>query len=262
MTRLERAEGRLAIELGPRGARRIAEQGCLKARFPRHSGHCEAVLINTAGGIAGGDTLRTAIEAGPGTDAVLTTQAAERVYRARDEDGDASVGTRLVLAPGAALDWLPQELILFDGARIDRRQEVRLGAGARFTGVEAVVLGRRASGERIGRLAFRDLLRIECEGRLLLHDATRLADASHAARASLGDATAWATVVHAAPDAAARLGALRAALPADDAGASEIAPGLVLARILAADGAALRRAVLAALDTLRGPRQAPRTWQC
>ena len=260
--RLERATGRVDLTVSHDGVARLREEGCLKLRFPKHSPQFEAVLINTAGGVAGGDQLAAAITLAPGAAAVATSQAAERVYRARAEDEQADWTTDVALDAGAALDWLPQELILFEGAALRRRLTLRMAADARFTGAEMVVLGRTASGEQVRHLRFDDLLRVERAGTLLLHDATRLTDAAFRAQASLGGMVGFATLLHVAPDAAARIGALREALPSRDAGATSPVPGLVLARILAADGATLRRHVLRALDILRDGRHPPRVWQC
>src|SRR5262249_6094174 len=44
----------------------------------------EAVLINTAGGVAGGDRLDTDVSAVDGAAITLTSQAAERIYCALD----------------------------------------------------------------------------------------------------------------------------------------------------------------------------------
>ena len=262
MIRLERANGAVSLHAAPRGVERLREEGCLKLRFPKHSDTFEAVLINTAGGIAGGDTLAAKIVLAPGTVAVVTSQAAERVYRARTEDTEAIWTTELTLGAGATLDWLPQELILFEGSNLRRRLTISLTADARFTGAEMVVLGRAASRERITRLCFDDLVRVERAGTLLLHDATRLRDEAFLAAAVLGGMTGFATLLHAAPGAERRLDALRGALPAHEAGATSPVPGLVLARILATDGATLRRHVLRALDILRNGRHPPRVWQC
>ncbi len=172
--RLERAVGTIGVTIAPGGVSRLREEGCLKMRFPKHSPGFEAVLINTAGGVAAGDRLATALALEPGAAAVATSQAAERVYRARAADEPALWTTDITIGAGARLDWLPQELILFEGAALRRRLTLRLAAEARFTGAEMVVLGRTASGERICSLRFDDLLRVERAGMLLLHDATHL----------------------------------------------------------------------------------------
>ncbi|MGI4945074.1 MAG: urease accessory protein UreD, partial [Janthinobacterium lividum] len=203
---------------------------------------------------------------GPGARADLAGQAAERFYRAAAGSGPARVRTSLVLGPGAALAWLPQEGILFDGTRLDRATSVEMAGDARFLGVEQLVLGRAAMGERVSRLWLRDLLRLRREGRLVLHDALRVdgeAGPLGLAAAARG-ARAFATVVLAAPDAEARVAAARALLAAAggvEAGVSGW-DGVLLARVLAPSGAALRGAVTALLQGLRDGRTLPRVWSC
>ncbi len=223
------------------------------------------MLINTAGGIAGGDRLRTTIAVERGAAPVVTTQAAERVYRARPDDEAAEVETRVSVEAGASLDWLPQELILFDGARLRRRLSVTLRGDARLTLVETLVFGRVARGETIGRLVLDDRIEVTRDGVRELHDATRISgDALDSASglavpARLGPDRAVATIVHSSAAAASILPAIRRVL-GPDAGASLPADGLLVARLLAPSMGALRRDVVRALDTLRGGAQPPRMW--
>ena len=243
----------------------LRQEGCLKIRFPslEQAAWKGAVTLNTAGGIAGGDQLSTRIEAGPGTAATIASQAAERIYRALP-GAVASISTHLHVAPGAALEWLPQETILFDRCAARRRLHVELASDARFLGVEQLVFGRTAMGETVGAAAFHDLIQLRRDGRLILHDAIRLDGPvqsllDHAATAN--GARAIATLVHASPNAARLLGPLRTALAPWEAGASAW-DGMLVARVVAADGACLRRAVVAGLNVLRDARPLPRVWQC
>ncbi|MER2508482.1 MAG: urease accessory protein UreD, partial [Amaricoccus sp.] len=156
---LQRARGRADVAfVFRRGASRLDrlfQQGCAKALRPRRgAGPPEVVLINTSGGIAGGDRLDWRLEAGPGAALVASTQAAERVYRSTG--AVARVETRLALGSGATLDWLPQETILYDGARLDRRLEVEMAEDASLTLLETVVLGRAAMGETVAAAHFTD----------------------------------------------------------------------------------------------------------
>ena len=64
-----------------RGA--LHESGSLRVRFPSPEGEgLSATLVNTAGGIAGGDRFDIAISLGEGAGLTLTTAAAEKIYRA------------------------------------------------------------------------------------------------------------------------------------------------------------------------------------
>jgi urease accessory protein len=267
---LQRARGELDVTLRRRGEATVLEDlrqaGCLKARFPRGGapGWHETVMLNSSGGVAAGDRLQLRFRLRADTRASIAAQAAERFYRASKGSAPAVVRTTLELAEGAAAEWLPQETILFDDARLDRRLEVDLAAGSWFLGVESLVFGRAAMGETLRRGSLRDLIRLRRGERLLLHDAVRIAGniAALLARPALGGgAGAMATLVHVAPDAEARLSAVRGALEGAEAGASAW-DGMLLVRALAPDGARLRRIVTAALAVLRGARSLPRVWRC
>jgi urease accessory protein len=261
--RLARVSARLAVRFAQcDGATRLADlhqAGSLYARFPRGE-RATAVTVNNAGGIAGGDVLDVSVAWDAGARATVTSAAAERIYRARPADAPARVRAALTVAAGADAEWLPQETILFDQARLDRALSVELAPGARFLAIEALVFGRAARGERFARGALRDRISITRAGQPVLHDALRL-DGDVAAlldRAAIaGGAGAIATLILAA--AAPPLAALRAILP--PWAAASIVDGLLVARFVAPDGQALRAALVAALALLRDD-PVPRTWLC
>lgn len=276
--RAQRAFGRLRIALKRRGEETVLsvlrQEGCLKARLPRTApgGIAEAVLLNTSGGITGGDDLALGITAEAGTRLVVTTQAAERLYKASPGSPPATIRSELTVDEGALLEWLPQETILFDRAALDRRLTVDLAPGARFLGVESLIFGRQAMGESVQHLHLADRIILRRAGRLILHDATRLAGdigPLMGRAATLADARGMATILFVGPEGEMeeRLAALRAAFQpglmpdAPVEAAASAWRGLVLARVLARDGAALRQAVIAALDILRGGASLPRVWQ-
>lgn len=271
---LQRASGtlRLAAKLreGATVLDVLYQSGCLKARLPRPEPGAwfSAVTLNSSGGIAAGDALASEIAAGAGTRLTVTAQAAERFYRALPASPPARVATRLSAGPGAALEWLPQESILFDGSALARTLEIELAADAWFLGVEWLVFGRTAMGETVRRARIADTIRLRRAGRLVLHDAIRLPEdvAAALARPAIGGgAVAMATILLASPAADAMLAPLRAALDGArtgiEAGVSAW-DGMLLARLLATDAAALRRSVIAALAALRDGRPLPRVWLC
>jgi urease accessory protein len=267
---LQRAVGELRVVVKRFGPETVLDElrqvGCLKARFPRRvvPGWMDMVMLNTGGGVAGGDRLDLAFGIGAGGRATIAAQAAERFYRARVADAPSRVRTRLTVEAGASLEWLPQETILFDRCALDRRLEVDLATDARFLGVETVVFGRTAMGEQVGQGWLRDLIRVRHGGSLLLHDAIRLdgeVAAALARPAVGGGARVVATMVYVAPDAAARLDAVRVALGPAEAGAS-VWNGMLVARILGADSAGVRGTVVAVLNVLRDSRPLPRVWLC
>ena len=244
---------------------RFRQEGCLKARLPRPEpdGWTALVTINSAGGVAQGDVLQTTIDAGEGTRLTVASQAAERYYRSPG-GSPAVVRTTLSVAADAALEWLPQETILFDGCALDRRLEVALEPSACFLGVETLVFGRTLMGETVARAQLRDAIRISHAGSLLWHDAIRLEGAVQAVldRAAVAAGSrAVATLVLAAPGSARLLEQLRSALAPFEAGASAL-EGLLVARIVAPDGACARAAIVAGLAVLRGGRALPRVWSC
>jgi urease accessory protein len=267
---LQRAVGELRVAVKRFGAETVLDElrqvGCLKARFPRRvvPGWMDVVMLNTGGGVAGGDRLDLAFAIGTGARAVVAAQAAERFYRARAADAPSYVRTRVRVEAGGVLEWLPQETILFDGSALDRQLEVDLAADAGFLGVETLVFGRAAMGEVVRRGRVRDLIRVRRNGALLLHDAVRIDGDIHAVLqhdATAAGARVAATVVYVAPDTSERLDAVRAALAAAQAGASAW-NGILVARILGPDSAAVRRIVVGVLDVLREARPLPRVWLC
>ena len=240
----------------------LRQVGCLKARFPRSDDWLNVVTLNTSGGIAGGDALTSLFTVGAGARATIASQAAERFYRALPDSEPARVDTCISVAPGGAAEWLPQEAILFDRCSVRRRLRVDLAEDAWFLAVESLVFGRAAMGEMVERGSLRDTVEVRRSGRLLLRDSIRLNGAIAAALqrpAIANGARAVATVVHVAPDAEAMLGLVRAASPMCGASAWD---GMLIARLLAADGASLRAAVTDILQVARKGRPLPRVWQC
>ena len=243
--------------------RRTFETGGLRWRFPRSKSPCEAVVVNTGGGVVGGDAYAIELSLDERAEAVITTSAAEKIYRADGEP--ARIASKLAIGPGASLLWLPQEAILFDGSRLERRLAVEMAPGATLLLVESLVFGRLAMGETRIDASFKDSWRIVREGRLVFADETRIENAGLALdRPAVGaGARATATIVAAAPNIDARLPELRAALAAEgesvEAGASAF-DGIVVARLLSAAPGRLRAAVIAAIVALSG-RKPPQLWQ-
>lgn len=237
----------------------------MRLRLPRRPiGACEAVLLNTAGGIACGDRFSVEADLGPGADLVLTTTAAEKIYRS---DGPVStMETRVGLSPGARLCFLPQETILFDRAALRRRFEADLAGDARLLAFEAVLFGRAARFERIEAGSFTDTWRIRRDGRLVYADGLRLVGpiTERLERAALGGgARAMATLIDVSPEAEERLEEVRALLEAVGSGVEAEASawnGHLVVRFLSPDADALRAAALRVLVAYRGVPM-PRVWQ-
>ncbi|WP_245413574.1 urease accessory protein UreD [Mangrovicella endophytica] len=251
---LQRARGEARAEVRPVGGRtrlaRLHQAGCLKLRFPRlpHGG-AEAVLINTSGGLTGGDRLAQRFQVESGAALTVTTQACERVYRA--SSGRAEVATKARVGPGAGFAWLPQETILFDGGALQRSLEIDCATTSRLLLVESVILGREAMGETVLTGSLRDRWRIRRDGRLVFADDLRLEGAVSALAghgASLSGNRAFATILVQAPEAEARLDPLRATV--GNRGGATMVDGLLIARLVAPDGFSLRKRLIPALTAL------------
>ena len=260
-----RAVGRIALAVKASGGAtrrwRVREEGSLRVRCPGPpAGELEAVIVNTAGGVAGGDRFSLDVAVEPGARLVVTTAAAEKVYRTLEPD--AAIDVRLAVGAGASLAWLPQETILFDRARLRRTIEVDLAEDARLILAEALVLGRSGMGEAVddGRLI--DRWRLRRDGRLIHAEAMRLdggiaTKLKEPAVARGGVAVATVLVVPGDDATATALRALDAGFRGE-VGASAW-NGFAVVRLCAADGAALRRDLVAVLGALRGA-ALPRLW--
>ncbi|WP_258546748.1 urease accessory protein UreD [Loktanella sp. D2R18] len=234
----------------------LRQEGSLKALFPRVRGDAlDAVFLNTAGGLTGGDQMQFDVTASAGAHITLSSQAAERGYRAHPGQ-IAQSKVALNVGSGGRIDWIPQETILFESAALDRQMHVHLAADATALIVEPVIFGRPAMGEDVRNLRFTDQWRIWRDNKLVFADALRLigdAKTHLQRRAIAGNAGAMATIVLAGPQAQ------KLDLP-ETCGASLIADDLLLVRLLAEDGFALRRILIPVVEALSCA-PIPRVWR-
>jgi urease accessory protein len=265
--------GRIVLDGSERGTRivDVFQQYPIRIMFPRTCGARveEAVIMNASGGIAGGDRLETAVTLLGDASLAVTTQAAEKVYRALIEP--AHVTTRLKVSSGARLAWLPQETIVFDQARFRRETEIQLESGAEMLALEWLVLGRAAHGEELCGGFINDSWRVSIDGRLAWADSFRITDDvfPHLRRkALLSDTRAIATMVCSAPHPESRLEMLRRIA---SRGACEFAAtlvgGLVIGRFAAHRPADLRLSLQTLLQHFshelgHGPFRVPKMWSC
>jgi urease accessory protein len=274
--RMQRAYGRAEVSFrrqdGATVLDRLYQEGQAKIRLPRTHGRApEAVFLNTAGGVTGGDLLQSAVNWGAGTKATVTSQAAERIYKSSGEAG--RIETRLTVGDGASAEWVPQETILFDRARLTRRISVGIAPSAELLMVETSVFGRSAMGESVRQCAFADHWRIRRGGRLIYADTFRIAgdpdsdglanaEAVLSGAATGQGATAIATIFLVSPTAEARLSPLREILEtvSSEAGASSW-NGLLVARLMSSSARDLRGDLVHVLQEFRGA-ELPRPWYC
>lgn len=220
----------------------------------------EAIFINTSGGVTSGDRLHYAAQVKGGAQLDVTTQAAERIYRAPNGAGE--ITTTLRLDAQSRLDWLPQETILFEGAALKRQLNIEMGERASLLALETLVLGRKAMGETLRKARLSDQWRIRRGGRLVYADAVRFdaPEAQTMSAATLGGNRALATLVYVAPDAEARLDFARGLLGLSEVQAAASAwNGMLALRFLAPDAYPLRKALISFLTEFRG-RTLPRVW--
>jgi urease accessory protein len=172
-----RAQGSVSFDVqlaeGVTRRRTLHESGSLRVRFPSPEAEgLSAVFVNTAGGIAGGDRFDIEIAAGEGSRLVVTTAAAEKIYRAAGPAAEVNIA--LKAEANSHLAWLPQETILFDQARVSRRIDIDLADSASLLLCEIVVFGRAAMGERMQGGEFVDRWRLKRGGRLVFAENVRL----------------------------------------------------------------------------------------
>lgn len=271
MPNLQRARGeaRVSFKFAEDRSRLhdLYQSGATKVRLPKvYDPRPVAVLINTAGGLTGGDRISYEVKLGERADATVTTQAAERAYRRSTGTGE--ISTRLQAGPESTLEWLPQETILFDQSALARRMTVDLTGNARFLALETTVLGRTAMGETVEDVFFRDSWRIRRDNRLVFADDIRLHGNTREILkgAATGDgAIAFATLVDCSIDVEDRLPRARAlldeALGDGTSAAASAWNGVLCARFVAPDGRALRETLMRFLESYRA-RALPRVWRC
>ena len=272
---LQRADGYCRIVLsGSENGTRIEdvfEASPIRVMFPRLRGCAveEAVIINTAGGVAGGDRLACSVTALPNTGIVITSQAAEKVYQALHEP--AHITTRLRARESAKLAWLPQETIIFNCERLKRTTEIDLSSGSELLALEWLVLGRAAHNEIVVGGNITDSWRVKEDGRLIWADSFRITDEifRHLNRkALLSNCNAIATLIYFGTDLDKRLEFLRdVLLPVECNWAVTLVSGLLVVRFAAKQPADLKLALRSFLQQFgtelgSGPFRVPKMWSC
>jgi urease accessory protein len=272
---LQRANGSGRVILsGSESGIRIVEvfqRSPIRVMFPRTRGHAveEVVLVNTAGGIAGGDLIESHVTALAGASVTVTSQAAEKVYRALNEP--AHIATKLEAHAGARLAWLPQETIVFNWGRICRNIEIEFSSGAELLALEWLVLGRAAHGEEVigGHIA--DSWRVKKDGRLVWADSFRATEDVFpflTRKALLSDCKALGTLIYFGPNLEAHMDFLRdLARSLECHCAATIVCGLVVVRFATPISSDLRLALRSFLQRFGeelgpGPFRVPKMWSC
>ena len=273
----QRVDGAARIEFadGPDGTRLadLYQRAPCRLLFPNVAAGepPQAVLLTTSGGLTGGDRLRIEFRVGAGARATLTTQAAEKIYRALPLAGNVDISVRAEVATGGYAEWLAQETIVFDGGRLRREFVADLAADAALLATESLVLGRSAMNETLRTGFIHDRWRIRRDGRLVFADALHIdGDIERVREAAFGfgDAAACGTLIYAAADAHTRLEDVRA-------WAREHAPvahattreGLLIVRFIAAQAIDVRNAIISIAGRIRHvafghAQRLPQVWYC
>ena len=262
--RPQRAYGAARLTVKPvSGRTRIAalyQEGCAKIRLPdRDDGELEAVMINTSGGLTGGDEMRWQFDVAEDCRAQVSTQACERIYRA--SAGIADVAMRLTAGNRASLAWLPQETILFEGSALHRTLDIDLAPDSRALIVEPVVFGRKAMGEDVLTCSFHDRWRIRRGGVLIHAEDFRLGPAAAAMLARpalLGGMRAMATVLLLDVNAERHLEACRKII--GKKGGASFWSGKLLARLVDGDAYCLRKRLVPLIELLNEEAGMPKVW--
>ncbi len=274
----ERADGaaRIDFRLGPQGRTALADlyqRAPCRVLFPdtEVGEPPQAVLLTTSGGLTGGDRTHVEVCVREGARATLTTQAAEKLYRARLGDEDTRIHVDMRVGPNAWAEWLAQETILFDGARMRRSFHADVDPSGRLLAVETAVFGRTAMGETFASGFMHDSWRVRRGTRLVWADAQRLEDDITMARGrpfGFGTAVACSTLVYVGVDAARLLETTRDQLRQSDLSAAATSfDGLLLVRVLSEDAVKARSVVMNLIAHLRSsaaglPASVPRVWHC
>jgi urease accessory protein len=231
--------------------------------YPEGPEVCQHILLHPPGGIAGGDILDIQIDAGPHTSVQLTSPGAAKWYRSNLLSYQ---NIRLYIAPGATLEWLPQEAIFFAGCHANLDTTIELAADAKLIAWDIVALGRPASDESFNMGCVRQRLRLRCNGRLLWSERAQLIGGSQLLKSPVGLASyPVAGILLASGEISDELLMICRNLPIEGRGGLTQLPGLIVARFLGMDTEAARNWFIALWQVLRPaligrPVHFPRIW--
>lgn len=206
-----------------------------KALYPEGDEVCQILILHPPAGIAGGDQLRIHLTVEAGAHVQATTPGAGKWYRSKGQKATQDI--LLEVGTGACLEWLPQEVIVFDQANAEACTTVSLAEGARAIGWDIVCLGRTASGERFETGHFRQRFRLQTpDGTPIWQERMNLAGSDPAMRspAALAGHTVFGTLWLAGIEPSPILSeALRALEPAGASCGISALPRVTVVRVMA-----------------------------
>ncbi len=261
---LQRARGAVDLVVKDGKLERFYQSGSAKIFLPKtYARTIEAVLVNTAGGLTGGDEFGVRLAAEGDTHLTVSTQTAERVYRALGSQ-NAEMRVNMTVTGTATLHWLPQETILFDGAGFVRQLDVQMDEGASFLASEMMVFGRTAMHETVRQGNISDQWRISRDGRLIHAEALRLdghIDEKLLQPASADGGVCVATTLYVSRDAEAKADAVRSFFKNHDDVQTAVSAwqGKLVIRCLCNDTARLKKLLAQFIEQFRQIAN-PRVW--
>lgn len=251
--------------------RHLYQEAPCRVLFPRtYRGELiTGVLLTTSGGLTGGDRVRIQLSTGAHAKGMVTSQAAEKIYRSTA--APCVIDTDIETEPGSWLEWMPQETILFDRSRLRRSTSITAHAGSEIIAGDMVTLGRLAHGEVFARGSLRDGWKVSYDGRvawldrLVLHD-TPKPSLQHAA--GFDGSRAMATFLYIGDKADSHVAAARGLLRHSPIRCGVTCVNNVLiARFLAAEPQVLRVEYSRFWSRFRAavkglPARVPTVWEC
>ena len=230
----------------------------------------QGVIVTTSGGMVGGDTISLDLTFGEKTSAMVMAQAAEKIYGSSRYDSFINVDLKAKSMAWA--EYLPQETILFDGARLNRTTRIEAATGAQILAGEIIVFGRQGRGESFTSGFLRDAWEVKRDQKLIWADTLLLKNnvskvINHPT--CFDGASVVATVILICDDVESYVGeaqrVLRDNCTTIRAGASLI-NGVLVARFIGKDALQLRKSFSLLWQSLRHsvaalPKSMPRLWQ-
>ena len=262
MDSLPRAKGALHLTTsGQSKIKSLFQQGSTRVLFPRRAKGLECIMINTSGGLTGGDKLSNSIICEGHSHLTISTQGCERIYKSGD--GTAAMVENIVTVKNSSrVYWLPQETIIFDQGRIKRHLKVELSSEAEALIVEPVIFGRLAMGETSISGHFEDKIEIHVDGKIAYLDKTRLTgEISKTLKrpAVSNGSTATAILIFKSETAKSFLNFVREQVNAQS-GVSLINTNFMVARFVAPTGYELRKMLVPVINKITDE-NLPKTWR-
>jgi urease accessory protein len=241
-----------------------------KPLYPEHPSICHSIIVHPPGGVVGGDELHIDVDAGPEARALLATPGAAKWYRSNGHRSRQRL--RIHIAKGAALEWLPQETIIFNAADIELDTLIDLGGDATYIGCEILCFGRTASDERFDQGRVQQSITIRRDGKPLWLEQGLLQGGSRPMLSplGLGGHSVCASLIAVSPAAGATvLNSLREQCAASSKGRGQLGvthmKSVIIVRYLGNTSEVAREVMLTAWKVLRpallgSPAVVPRIW--